>query len=105
MIRKRGKNNKKQWSNEPWNILYNPHSVAFEPANAYLESKRDDQGREKLTDKDKKKKVANKKDNASRGLKYINPSQEITPRFTNNSCMLVWSWWYYYDLGGDIIKR
>ena len=52
-----------------------PHSVAFEPANAYLESKRDDQGREKLTDKDKKKKVANKKDNASRGLKYINPSQ------------------------------
>ncbi len=52
-----------------------PHSVAFEPANTYLDSKRDDQVREKLTDKDKKKKIANKKDNASRGLKYINPSQ------------------------------
>ena len=52
-----------------------PHSVAFESVNTYLESKRDDQVREKLKDKDKKKKVANKKDNASRGLKYINPSQ------------------------------
>ena len=51
------------------------HSVAFEPTNTYLESKRDDQVREKITDKDKKKKVANKKDTASRGLKYINPSQ------------------------------
>jgi hypothetical protein len=67
----------------------NPHSVAFEPANTYLESKRDDRIREKLTDKDKKKKVANKKDNASSSLKYINPSQRITPRFTNNSCMLM----------------
>jgi hypothetical protein len=52
-----------------------PHSVTLEPVNTYLESKRDDQVREKLSDKDKKKKVANKKDNASRGLKYINPSQ------------------------------
>ena len=52
-----------------------PHSVVFEHTNTYLESKRDDQVREKLTDKDKKKKVANKKDTASRGLKYINPSQ------------------------------
>ena len=53
----------------------NSHSVAFEPANTWMESKRDDRIREKLTDKDKKKKVANKKDNASSGLKYINPSQ------------------------------
>ena len=53
-----------------------PHSVALVPVNTCLESKRDDQVREKLTDKDKKKKVANKKDAAaSRGLKYINPSQ------------------------------
>jgi hypothetical protein len=38
---------------------------------------RGDQFREKITDqnKDKKKKVANKKDTTSRGLKYINPSQ------------------------------
>ena len=43
--------------------------------NTYLESKRDDQVREKITDKDKKKKVANKKDTANRGLKYMNPSQ------------------------------
>ena len=56
-------------------FFYDQHSVAFEPTNTYLKSKRDDQVREKLTDKDKKKKVANKKDTASRGLKYINPSQ------------------------------
>ena len=52
-----------------------PHSVALKLVNTYLESKIDNQVREKLSDKDKKKKVANKKDNASRGLKYINPSQ------------------------------
>jgi hypothetical protein len=51
------------------------HSVAFEPANTNLENKRDDQVREKLMDKDKKKKVSNKRDNTSRGLKYTNPSQ------------------------------
>lgn len=58
--------------------FFEPHSAAFEPTNTtntYLESKRDDQVREKITDKDKKKKVANKKDTANRGLKYINPSQ------------------------------
>ena len=52
-----------------------PHSIAFEPTNTYLEANRDDQVREKITDKDKKKKVANKKDIGNRGLKYINPSQ------------------------------
>ena len=52
-----------------------PYSATFESANTNLESKRDDQVREKLTNKDKKKKVSNKRDNASRGLKYINPSQ------------------------------
>ena len=54
-----------------------PHSVVFDPTNTYLESKRDDQVREKITDKDKdkKKKVANKKDTGNRGLKYVNPSQ------------------------------
>ncbi len=50
--------------------------------------KRDDQVR-KLTDKNKKKKVAIKKDNASRGLKYIIYLKEITPRFMNNSSILV----------------
>ncbi|HKU83324.1 MAG TPA: hypothetical protein VJP58_04715 [Candidatus Nitrosocosmicus sp.] len=52
-----------------------PHSVVFDPTNTYLESKRDDQVREKITDKAKKKKVANKKDTGNRGLKYVNPSQ------------------------------
>jgi hypothetical protein len=51
-----------------------PHSATFESANTNFESKKDEV-REKLTDKDKKKKVSNKRDNASRGLKYINPSQ------------------------------
>jgi hypothetical protein len=55
--------------------FFEPHSSAFEPTNTYIESKRDEQVREKITDKDKKKKVANKKDTASRGLKYMNPSQ------------------------------
>ncbi|WP_458719927.1 hypothetical protein [Candidatus Nitrosocosmicus sp. R] len=55
--------------------FFEPHSAAFGPTNTYMESKRDDQVREKITDKDKKKKVANKKDTANRGLKYINPSQ------------------------------
>lgn len=57
--------------------FFEPHSATFESTNAHLESKRDDQVIEKITDKDKdkKKKVANKKDNTSRGLKYINPSQ------------------------------
>jgi hypothetical protein len=54
-----------------------------------LKSKTDNQVREKLTDKEKKKKVVTKKDNASDGLKYINPPREITPRLTNNSCMLM----------------
>jgi hypothetical protein len=56
-------------------FVNDPYSATFESANTNLESKRDDQVREKLTDKDKKKKVSNKRDNASRGLKYINPSQ------------------------------
>ena len=57
--------------------FFEPNSDAFEPTNTRLESKMDDQVREKITDKDKdkKKKVANKKDTTSRGLKYINPSQ------------------------------
>jgi len=57
--------------------FFEPHFATFESANTHLESKRDDQVREKITDKDKdkKKKVANKKDTTSRGLKYINPSQ------------------------------
>lgn len=55
--------------------FFEPHSAAFEPINTYMESKRDDQVIEKITDKDKKKKVANKKETANRGLKYINPSQ------------------------------
>ncbi|MDF0682371.1 MAG: hypothetical protein P0116_15550 [Candidatus Nitrosocosmicus sp.] len=57
--------------------FFEPNSATFEPTNTHLESKRDDQVREKTTDKDKdkKKKVANKKDTTSRGLKYINPSQ------------------------------
>jgi len=56
-------------------FVNDPYSATFESAHTNLESKRDDQVREKLTDKDKKKKVSNKRDNASRGLKYINPSQ------------------------------
>jgi len=55
--------------------FFEPHSVVFDPTNTYLESKRDDQVREKITDKAKKKKVANKKDIGNRGLKYMNPSQ------------------------------
>jgi hypothetical protein len=55
--------------------FFEPHSSAFEPTNTYMESKRDEQVREKITDNDKKKKVANKKDTANRGLKYVNPSQ------------------------------
>ncbi|HKO63935.1 MAG TPA: hypothetical protein VJU13_01930 [Candidatus Nitrosocosmicus sp.] len=55
--------------------FFEPHSVVFDPTNTYLESKRDDQVREKITDKAKKKKVANKKDTGNRGLKYVNPSQ------------------------------
>ena len=57
--------------------FFEPHFATIESTNTHLESKRDDQVREKITDKDKdkKKKVANKKDTASRGLKYINPSQ------------------------------
>ena len=57
--------------------FFEPHFATFESTNTHLESKRDDQVREKITDKDKdkKKKVANKKDTTSRGLKYINPSQ------------------------------
>jgi hypothetical protein len=55
--------------------FFEPHSAIFKPTNTSMESKIDDQVREKITDKDKKKKVANKKDNANRGLKYINPSQ------------------------------
>ena len=55
--------------------FFEPHSAVFKPTNTSMESKIDDQVREKITDKDKKKKVANKKDNANRGLKYINPSQ------------------------------
>ena len=57
--------------------FFDPHSDTFDFTNTHLESKRDDQVREKITDKDKdkKKKVANKKDTTSRGLKYINPSQ------------------------------
>jgi hypothetical protein len=55
--------------------FFEPHSAIFKPTNTSMESKIDDQVREKTTDKDKKKKVANKKDNANRGLKYINPSQ------------------------------
>jgi hypothetical protein len=55
--------------------FFEPHSSAFEPTNIYMVSKRDEQVREKITDKDKKKKVANKKDTANRGLKYVNPSQ------------------------------
>ncbi len=55
--------------------FFEPHSAIFKPTNISMESKIDDQVREKITDKDKKKKVANKKDNANRGLKYINPSQ------------------------------
>ena len=56
--------------------FFEPHFATFESTNTHLESKRD-QFREKITDKDKdkKKKVANKKDTTSRGLKYINPSQ------------------------------
>jgi hypothetical protein len=54
--------------------FFEPHSAIFKPTNTSMESKIDDQVREKITDKDKKKKVANKKDNANRGLKYINPS-------------------------------
>ena len=56
-------------------FVNDPYSATFKSAHTNLESKRDDQSREKLTDKDKKKKVSNKRDNASRGLKYINPSQ------------------------------
>lgn len=57
--------------------FFEPHFATFESTNTHLESKRYDQVREKITDKDKdkKKKVANKKDTTSRGLKYINPSQ------------------------------
>ena len=55
--------------------FFESHSAVFKPTNTSMESKIDDQVREKITDKDKKKKVANKKDNANRGLKYINPSQ------------------------------
>ena len=55
--------------------FFEPHSAVFKPTNTSMESKIDDQVREKITDKDKKKKVANKKDTTSRGLKYINPSQ------------------------------
>jgi hypothetical protein len=55
--------------------FFEPHSAIFKPTNTSMESKIDAQVREKITDKDKKKKVANKKDNANRGLKYINPSQ------------------------------
>jgi Fe-S cluster assembly iron-binding protein IscA len=40
-----------------------------------LESKRDNQVKEKLTDKDKKKKVDYKKDTVNRGLKFSNPSK------------------------------
>lgn len=51
------------------------YSIAFKPTNTHMESKGDNQIREKVTVKDKKKKVASKKDTASRGLKYVNPSQ------------------------------
>jgi hypothetical protein len=53
----------------------NPHSVAFEPANLTWKAKQTIKLEKNLTDKDKKKKVVTKKDNASHGLKYINPSQ------------------------------
>ncbi len=55
--------------------FFDPHSVAFEPTTAYLENKRDNNDGEKLKDKDKKKKITNKKDTSNRGLKYMNPSQ------------------------------
>ena len=57
--------------------FFEPHFATFESTNTHLGSKRYDQVREKITDKDKdkKKKVANKKNTTSRGLKYINPSQ------------------------------